>query len=109
MSGLKWYHSKDFFPSLGELMQGHLEHSAPAFKPLTSVRTETMAATLSLSEMAAQHLTKNKDLRSSIAAIITPLKSGGTDTLFLGLQDLSRLYLFNFTHLHQMTLPWRQD
>lgn len=74
------------------LIQDHLDHSATTFKDLISVRTETMAAperTLSLSEMAAQHLTKNKELRSSIAAIITPVNSGGTDT-FLGLQDLSK-------------------
>lgn len=45
---------------------------------------------VSLSEIAAQHLTKDKDLRSSVPAIITPVNSGGTDTLFLGLQDLSK-------------------
>lgn len=84
---------KGFFPSLGELFQDHLDHSSTTFKSLTSVRTETMAApdrTASLSGIAAQHLTKDKDLTCSVPAIIRPVNSGGRDTLFLGLQDLSK-------------------
>lgn len=75
------------FPSLSELIQGHLNHSPCAFRPLTSVKTETLAVpetTASLAEIAAQHLSKENDLRSFKTA-----NSGGTDTLYLGLQDLS--------------------
>lgn len=93
---------KGFFPSLGELIQDHLDNSSTPFKPLISLRTEIMAAQermSSLSEIAAQHFTQDKDLSSSIPAIITPENSGGTDTSFLGLEDLSKALasLLSFT------------
>lgn len=74
------------FPSLSELIQGHSIHTK-AFSPLTSVKRETLAVpetTVSLAEIAAQHLRKENDLGS-----FKTTNSGGTDTLYLGLQDHS--------------------
>lgn len=68
-------------------IQGHSNYSPKAFSPLTSVKTETLAVpetTVSLAEIAAQHLSKDNDLRS-----FKTVHSGGTDTLYLGLQDQS--------------------
>lgn len=81
---------KELIPSLGELIQCHSDHNSTAFKPLTSITTETMAAperTVYLSEIAAQHLTTDKDLRASIPVINTPVNSGGTDTSFWDLRQ----------------------
>lgn len=75
------------FPSLSESIQGHSNHSPTALSPLTSVKTETLAVPetmVSLAEIAAQHLGKNNNLRS-----FKTVSSGGTDTLYLGLQDHS--------------------
>lgn len=76
------------FPSLSVLIQGHSNPSPAAFRPLTSVKTETLAVpetTASLAEIAAHHLSKDNDLRS-----FKTVSSGGTDTLYSGLQDHSR-------------------
>lgn len=81
---------KGLIPSLGKLIQDHSDHNSTAFKPLTSITTETMAAperTVSLSEIAAQHLPKDKDLRAPIPAINTPVNSGDTDTSFWDLRQ----------------------
>lgn len=75
------------FPSLSESIQGHSNHSPAALSPLTSVKTKTLAVPetmVSLAEIAAQHLSKDNDLRS-----FKTVSSGGTDTLYLGLQDHS--------------------
>lgn len=69
------------FPSLSKLIQGNSNHGSTALSPLTSVKTETLAVpetTVSLAEIAAQHLSKDKDLRS-----FKTVSSGG-------LLDLSR-------------------
>lgn len=81
---------KGLIPSLGELIQGHSYHKSTAFKPLTSITTETMAAPermVYVSEITAQHLAKDKDLRASIPVINTPVSSGGTDTSFWDLRE----------------------
>lgn len=81
---------KGLIPSLGELIQGHSDHNSTAFKPLTCITTETMAAPermVCLSEITAKHLPKDKDLRASIPVINTPVNSGGTDTSFWDLRE----------------------
>lgn len=61
-------------PSLSELIQNHSTHRSTGFHPPTSVMTESLAVpetTFSLSEITAQHLSKDKD------RYFEPVSSGG--------------------------------